>query len=864
MSKYYSYSVKDELIKYFPGDTITEMRNHKEERGEKDFDHMVILAWAYADTHALGFFLSNHFLKDTILCDDYIVYIVQTKTKTYAYLSFLHFEDSIPFDVEPRYAYDICSEWNAKGYDAVIMRNCIGIEKRNDGTFRFVTHCYNEAGTDFLRPIKVNDEYIFIRNTEPFWPHAEALFYSAVTSGLMSEYESLFKENVIIARCPFRCEYDVANNIYEKAETIVSGINNIKDYFDDRQLPFMAYIKGSKSSYYDIRLVSEDKNYVLFVDYSNQISKVVEETIKPTDKVIPIPSEQIPSALLMPTITAVRSLDIETMHAYAIQLTYSDGCVKNYYLHNIDTKEIPETVVVDGFEFDRAVLQSIQYVNDHYREGVHFSNGYYIPAHILYYRGVAQLVPDKIDKVVFENNTLTLTGLYRVPLKVRRGGFRETSVPRDDAHYGVNAALLDADGNRLSDYSGYYIDRDAERTQLFATQSESSCKIGYLKKDGTWLIPPIFDEGEDFEYDHCITAKIGKKQFLVNIRGEMIPFDYDIRTDFFSEGLCEFSVKKHEGDITYPEEDYFDELSAGLWGFIDKFGKVVIEPQYVFTSGFRHIENRAFVAKIVDGETLWGLIDEKGNEVLPCIYPNLATHSGTAVNFQREKYGKYGIMDFDGNILMDSRYELIKEYNSEHGLIAAGNDWNKCGVARISDGKVIIPFEYEYIGFEKGYIECESPYGGTYCYDYDGNKMPSDFNNHFWEHNGRFCMWKDRKCGVVDEDGTVILPFIFEESAHIDYYERGYVVTGTKGKRGLSTLDGSIILPEKYTDIVLKDEFIIASYRTEGNWNVRDELFLIDGTPIFDDLYRKVYVDGDKLTRETPFGLEHYRITHKK
>ena len=99
--------MKDKLFNYFPGDTIAEMRNHKEERGENDFDHMVTLAWAYADTHALGFFLSNHFLKDTILCDDYIV---REKSKTYAYLSFLHFEDNIPFDVDPRYAYNICSE----------------------------------------------------------------------------------------------------------------------------------------------------------------------------------------------------------------------------------------------------------------------------------------------------------------------------------------------------------------------------------------------------------------------------------------------------------------------------------------------------------------------------------------------------------------------------------------------------------------------------------------------------------------------------------------------------------------------------------------------------------------------------------
>ena len=64
-------------------------------------------------------------------------------------------------------------------------------------------------------------------------------------------------------------------------------------------------------------------------------------------------------------------------------------------------------------------------------------------------------------------------------------------------------------------------------------------------------------------------------------------------------------------------------------------------------------------------------------------------------------------------------------------------------------------------------------------------------------------------------------------------------------------------------DIVLKDEFIIASCRTEGNWHVRDELFLIDGTPVFDDLYRGVFIDDETLMRETPFGREYYRIKRR-
>ena len=325
----------------------------------------------------------------------------------------------------------------------------------------------------------------------------------------------------------------------------------------------------------------------------------------------------------------------------------------------------------------------------------------------------------------------------------------------------------------------------------------------------------------------------------------------------------------YEGPYTYPDEEYFDELSAGHWGFIDKYGKVVIEPQYVFTTGFRHYENRAFVAKDVGGKTLWGLIDEKGNEVIPCIYPNLGTHSGTAVNFQRSEHGDYGIMDFDGNIIMEPRYDSIYEYDEKHGLIAFFLDWSEghhVGIARVSDGEIIIPAKYGYIGFEDNYIECEKEYWTdteTMCdyYDYEGNLLPNDSCKHSWKCEGGYGSWNSQhKCGAVDENNNIIVPFIFEDSSHIGYYQRGYIVTGTKGKFGLSTRNGKVMLAEKYRDITLKDDFIIASYRNDANWDIIDELYLLDGTPVFTDTYRRVSIDGDKLTRETPLGLEHYRI----
>ena len=86
---------------------------------------------------------------------------------------------------------------------------------------------------------------------------------------------------------------------------------------------------------------------------------------------------------------------------------------------------------------------------------------------------------------------------------------------------------------------------------------------------------------------------------------------------------------------------------------------------------------------------------------------------------------------------------------------------------------------------------------------------------------------------------------------NIEIKENGHLLFGGQD---------TVMLAEKYRDITIKDDFIIASYRNDANWDIIDELYLLDGTPVFTDIYRRVSIDGDKLTRETPLGLEHYRI----
>lgn len=860
IKKYYPYSVKEELGRFFPGDTLAGLCGWNGQYACHDPQKKIPYGWAYADWVARDYFRQDLFLKETILCDDYIAYLVQNRTTAYAILAFLHFREQ-PFELEPRYAYGLGEAWRARGYEPVIMRNSVAVEEQKDGTLRFRHHIGCEIGTDFWLPTKVGDRYLFVRMEESFWIHAQSLLMDAVCSGLRAEYESLLTEDAVLSRCAEHAWRDVVNGRYDTRDTVATGIDAIKAYFDGRLLPTFAYVKQQGQSCHEVAMVSEGCYYLLSVGISNQLKELMEEPVSRPEDVIPIPHEQMPHSFLMPSVTAIRALDIKAVHGYVIQTVYSDGCVKNYCLYSFQDMEIPDAVTVDGFRFDADTLGSVRYVREHCRDGALFSNGYFIPEHILYYRGSAQLIPEKISQVVFENDTISITGLYRLPLRIRRGALHMGYAPRADAYYGAEEAMLNGDGSRKSDYSGYWIASESE-VGIYATRSAVSDKVGYLKRDGSWLIPPVFDEGEAFERDYCVKVKLGQQQFLLNTLGELLPFAHEIWTDELSKELCPFSAGKFEGSVTYPEEEYFDELSAGKWGYINRLGRVVIEPQYVFATGFWYGEGRAFVAKKVGTDVLWGLIDETGKEIIPCEYINLATHHGTAVNFQRERYGKYGIMDFNGKVIMEPRYRYIREYSARHGLIAAGNDWNAYGVASVSDGRVIVPFVYECVDFEEDYIECETQYGETCYFDYDGNPLPPGFPVGGWHQDEMHCLHRDGKIVALDATGTP-LPHTFEESHHVDYFQQGFLVMGTKGKRGLSTVAGKVILPERYGDIRLKEGFIIAS-RGDDRWrSERDAVFLLDGTPVFEDLCRCVHIDGSLLTRETPAGEEFYHIQRK-
>lgn len=839
MKKFYPYSVKALLKESYGEDTVFAMRSFDIEK-RKGCLHDPEYAWKYADLFMLECFEEGAFLQETLLCDDYIAYIATDGTKNYVFLAF-YYKNRDEFDLDPKYAYILCDEWRKKGYEPVISRICLGIENKSKDTYKY---SFEHKNCALLVPEKAGGRFFFTHHRESYWDNMRALLLNAVTSGDLADYECVLKKDAEVSECD------------EEGVVLAKGIEGIKRYFDKRNAPFLAYIKEKDDLWYNMHLVSGRKYYDVYVDVSNQITRLAEKDITICCKVIPVPKDMLPKVIAVPPVTSLRVLNIEETRAYGIRVEYSDGCARNYYLHLFDTEEIPDKVKIDGFFFDKKTLSSVKYVNAGNVRGAVFCNGYIIPEHLLYYRGYTQLIPEKLNGAVFDNGSIRVEKVFRVPLKKRYAwNYPSLYKVRDDELYGAREALVDTNGNRISDHSGDISQNDPFRKNVsYSTEREADGKIGYLKKDGTWLVPPIFDTAEEPRENACSTATIGKKKYLVNILGEKTEFSYDINTSDFQYGLCPFSVKRHTGSYSPPLEDYFEGYYPGLWGYVDKYGKIAIEPQYVFATPFGLVENRAFVAKIVDGKTLWGLIDTNGNEVIPCTYRELSTHSGTAVNYMLEHGGDYGIMDIYGNVITEPKYFGIIEYDSAHGLLAVKDEDDLCGVVKVSDGSEVIPFEHEYIGFESGCIECE-----THCrltrYTYEGELIGYDgYGDHIME-DGSVRTIRDEKYGVIDKNGNIKVPFEFDDTFDIDYYEKGFVVTGKSGAKGVSSKNGDVILPQRYTHVSISDGFIEAT--SHGGIQ---ELYLADGTPVLSGLYRKIRVNGNIITADTPQGEVRFRI----
>ena len=771
-------------------------------------------------------------------------------------------EDEPAFRMDIEYAKQIIDEWESKGYKTFILRSCIGIRyySQNDG-FGFMTHSGSQYGTALYELKSVNGKECLVFLSHRYWDsYHRKLVWLAKTDD-PAEYECLFEKDAVIT------EGDEKNK-----STICSGIDAIMDYLHQYGVE-IAYKEFQKTGTYSCTLVSSKDEIIITVNDKNLIKSI---NLLPRPESLIIDTDVKPIHHLksrIPRLIAIRALDPVQMHAYAIQMTYEDHTVRNYYLTCFTEREVPETVIIDGRRFSREVLDSVSQDCD---GNAIFSNGYMIPKHVLFYLSCRQLQVEITNRVLCAaGDGLSIRSRYRLPLKEFRSHFQVRYYwGSDEECFGPGEAWLDEDGNRTSDITVYSSRKSECNIGAPRVVVEPSWKIGFLFEDGTWLAPPVYDSAETFSLEGCTkvtrTENGEQKTYLLTEKGKEIPFPYDIDIDSFWNDRCPFNAEPRRG---HRHDGYYydcDHVYSGKWGFVDSEGRIIVEPKYEFVVGFYNGgDDHSVVARRVDGKLLWGVIDLAGNEVIPCQYPELYSRCGEAVAFRTEEYGQLGLMDFDGNVIVEPQFDYIEEYDPERRLITAGDSEDDLGVFSVDLGKMIIPKVFDCISYSDHMITCEEQYKCTdRFFDYTGKELFFPGYECVSEYGGLLHYRKDGKTGVHDWEGHEIIPPVLNSGlqSEIELYQKGYVIkSSAPGLKGLSRITGEELIPEIYSEISVHGDLVVCSKRTDTNWCICDSLFTLNGEKVLEGAYRRIYIDdGTKtLTVETPLGEEFCSIDER-
>ncbi len=250
----------------------------------------------------------------------------------------------------------------------------------------------------------------------------------------------------------------------------------------------------------------------------------------------------------------------------------------------------------------------------------------------------------------------------------------------------------------------------------------------------------------------------------------------------------------------------------------------------------------------------YGLIDEFGNEILPCEFDTIY---GVKKNFRIiVKDSLYGATNIDGKIICDCRFVDVKDEGNSHLAFKSNDKWGfvdsigkditqykyddvyyfrdsifvanyngKCGVSDYSDN-VIIPYKYEEILYKFVSNITRVKLGEFYGLYNSKDRIILDCEYNYINLNDSGFVtiekkgqsYKDNRCALIEaETGQILIPFNYMDMG--DFSEGLISAQNLEGKWGYLDKNGKIIIPFIYENAGDFHEGLAAVYKFNGYMN---------------------------------------------
>tara|TARA_Y100000385_G_scaffold291483_1_gene369779 strand:+ start:4162 stop:5802 length:1641 start_codon:yes stop_codon:yes gene_type:complete len=247
---------------------------------------------------------------------------------------------------------------------------------------------------------------------------------------------------------------------------------------------------------------------------------------------------------------------------------------------------------------------------------------------------------------------------------------------------------------------------------LVLTSGEEK-KYGYITEDGKYAITPQYIAATGFSEGLAWVVTKNSPPSAINKKGE-IQFtlqEAEAVRDFKDDLAAFLIITQGEGSgnekwgfvnkkgevVINPQFSYANNFSDGLcavenddgkWGFIDKDGKIVINYQFTdIDKRFNRFKNGKCVVNL-NGKS--GVINTEGKYIINPQFDDMVADGDL---FMVEQGGKWGWSDTDGKLLINPQFKRAHPFNgSKMAAVRSGKSWGYID----EDGKFFINPQFDY------------------------------------------------------------------------------------------------------------------------------------------------------------------------
>ena len=449
-----------------------------------------------------------------------------------------------------------------------------------------------------------------------------------------------------------------------------------------------------------------------------------------------------------------------------------------------------------------------------------------IASDLMYEKSILKVQKDnKYGLIDFSGKEILKTDYSSIEALPYKEG--EVLVQRDNKYGIVNmkgTEIIKCEYDKIS-ADNYYTNNDEYKYSgyIVGNKTQEGYRYGFINSEGNKILDNEYNEIsriteiKDNNNIYLISAKNGQYGLTKNGKeitsNEYQSMTYEIDRDLIIvEKSQKYGAISIEGKTIIPVQ--YDEINVnGLYMYANNTSGVTVFDEKgkevnISTNSYKYsTDNEKYFITInnSENEAKYGIVDKNGNQIVDEKYSYIG-YLFADYFIASDKNRNLGIIDSNENIKLEFKYSSIQKITDKN-IVQASINGSELTIIYTNylekSGEMENAYIQSYDDYIKLYNENEAKY-----FDNNGNELK---NTQIFTNNKLLVKNEDGKYGFTDKNGNIKVECTYDNATEFNKY--GFAGVKQDGRWGIIDEDGHVILTPTYSIEYFEPDFIGKYYK---------------------------------------------------